>query len=230
MSRFSHSILDVWASISDWMQAQAFPQRFNAFLWFLFVGLILGQLGTIIVVFNGWWAGGDLLPLIEAQAVQGNFVLFSTALLASSAYFLIREYLYKDAVEGRSLKAFILLLAVILMLLGTLTVSNVVTPPSAANASVPAALVGASKSGNGDAHPAPVQEGSTWSMVAVKFPDGKALFHWLVYTFSIILSLIFWLIDDRDAAKQFLSQIEKRARSLSHTAKKRALVSGQVKI
>lgn len=221
MSRLGHRLQGAWAYVGDWMQGQAFPQRLNAFFWFLFVGLILGQLGTIIVVFNGWWSGGELIPLIERQAVQGNFVLFSTALLASSAYFLVREYLYKDSVEGRSFKAFILLLAVVFMLLGTLTVSNVVTATSPAVALTAGAAA---------VHPSPAPGGFIWSVVAVSFPQGKAVFHWIVYFFSIFLSLVFWFIDDRDAAKQFLSQMERRARSLSEVAKKRSNVSGRVKI
>lgn len=82
--------------------------------WFLFIVIFLGQLGPILTTFNSWWDGKPLLNEILNQAKQGNFLLFTTTLLASSSYFIIKEYTNGSEIKNRERKSRNLLYAALL--------------------------------------------------------------------------------------------------------------------
>lgn len=188
----------------DWLVSASLPRRLSAFFWFIFVAMVLGQLGSIIIIFNGWWSGKGFLELLSVQAASGSLVVYSTALLTSSSYFLIREYLYKDTIESRPIKAITLLVAVVFVLLGTLIASNSLT---GSGASISSAAVSADAAA-----------------------DRQNLFHWFVYSCSIVISLVFWFLDDRDSARIFIAKLETRSRAMATKASRNKTTSNGVRI
>lgn len=85
--------------------------------WFLFIAVLLGQLGPVLSTFNAWWDGKDGLGELNRQAQQGNFIIFATSLLASSAFFLAREYDKKKEIANKHKKSKLFLIAASLGLL-----------------------------------------------------------------------------------------------------------------
>ncbi|MGE6193111.1 hypothetical protein ACQKCL_19000 [Stutzerimonas stutzeri] len=97
--------------------------------WFLFIVIFLGQLGPILTAFNAWWDGKILTTEIINQASQGNFLLFTTALLASSSYFIIKEYINGTEIKNRAKKSRTLLYAAILGFTSAITAFKLIQNP-----------------------------------------------------------------------------------------------------
>ncbi len=97
--------------------------------WFLFIVIFLGQLGPILTAFNAWWDGKILTTEIINQASQGNFLLFTTALLASSSYFIIKEYINGTEIKNRAKKSRTLLYAAILGFTSDITAFKLIQNP-----------------------------------------------------------------------------------------------------
>jgi hypothetical protein len=90
------------------------------FFWFLFIAIVLGQLGSLFAIFDYWWSTKCLIEGIDQHAKTGNLIAFSTGLLASSGYFLVREYNRKREINNRTIKSILILLAVLFGVAGTL--------------------------------------------------------------------------------------------------------------
>lgn len=98
--------------------------------WFLFIAVLLGQLGPILSIFNAWWDGKDGLEELQRQALQGNFIIFATSLLASSSFFLVREYGKKKEITNKHKKSTLLLFAAILGLLDAVIALKLLQSPT----------------------------------------------------------------------------------------------------
>lgn len=102
-------------------RSTAAMQTLISFCWFFFIAVLLGQLGTVMILFSAWWdKDSTVATALSNQVSSGNFIVFTTALLSSSAYFLVKEYTRGDRIEKSGLKSGLLLLSVVLGLVGTL--------------------------------------------------------------------------------------------------------------
>ncbi|MCQ4280090.1 hypothetical protein NA643_13430 [Pseudomonas stutzeri] len=97
--------------------------------WFLFIAVLLGQLGPILSIFNAWWDGKDALSELNRQARQGNFIIFAPSLLATSAYFLIRDYAQKNQISNKHRKLKLLLVAAALGLIDSVIALKLIQNP-----------------------------------------------------------------------------------------------------
>lgn len=85
------------------------------FLWYLFVIVLMGQLGPLMVSFSEFWRTGVFYVSIDKSAANGELILCSTAILASGIYFLVKEYnSRKKEIVWRSFKSVMLLWSSIL--------------------------------------------------------------------------------------------------------------------
>ena len=89
------------------------------FLWFFFIAIILGQLGALLAIADSWWKTGEIVSAIQQQAESATLITFSTALLASSAYFIVREYNRNKIILRRTAKSILVLLAALVGMIGT---------------------------------------------------------------------------------------------------------------
>lgn len=87
-------------------------RRKVALAWFLLIAIVMGQLGVLVSLANRAWSAGCICDAIYEQMVSGNFLTFSTAFLASSIYFLIREYAQGEPISNTVKKSTFLLMAV----------------------------------------------------------------------------------------------------------------------
>lgn len=97
--------------------------------WFIFIAVLLGQFGPALSIFNAWWDGKDGLSELYRQAQQGTFIIFATSLLASSAFFLVRENGKKKGTPYKHRKSKLLLLAAILGILDALISMKLIQTP-----------------------------------------------------------------------------------------------------
>lgn len=123
----------IMCKIKKWLQhekdASDNPNMGINLRWFLFIVIFLGQLGPILTAFNAWWDGKTLTTEIINQASQGNFLLFTTALLASSSYFIVKEYINGTEIKNRAKKSRTLLYAAILGFASAITAFKLIQNP-----------------------------------------------------------------------------------------------------
>ena len=65
-------------------------QALNAF-WYIFIILIIGQIGPIIGYAKAIWSGSPVLQKIDESAARGELLTCAIAILAAGTYFLIKE-------------------------------------------------------------------------------------------------------------------------------------------
>ncbi|MCJ1887332.1 hypothetical protein LNN38_20895 [Pseudomonas sp. LA21] len=106
------------------------PKNLVSLGWFLFIAVLLGQLGAMLSIFNAWWDGKDALNELNRQAQQGNFIIFATSLLASSAFFLVREYGKKKEISNKHRKSKLLLFAAVLGILDAVISLKLIQSPT----------------------------------------------------------------------------------------------------
>lgn len=99
------------------------------FVWYVSIAILFGQLSAIITLSSIAWKGGDVAAAINAQVANGNFLTFSVTLLASSGYFMIREFHSQQEIKARLLKSPLILISTLLLFAGT-WISNDLTNQS----------------------------------------------------------------------------------------------------
>jgi hypothetical protein len=93
------------------------------FSWYVFIAIIFGQFGAFFGVIKALWTGEDLGDVLAAQAAAGNFLTFSVALVTSSAFFFVRDYIRGRApADNRTGRSFWLLVAAIVAVASTLVI------------------------------------------------------------------------------------------------------------
>lgn len=98
------------------------------FLWFFAIAFVGGQLAVLLALLESIWADSSCIAVIAAQAANGNFITFSTALLVSSLYFLLKEYL-RGKIDQPKKKMLLALVAIGLILLGAWVAGKLADPP-----------------------------------------------------------------------------------------------------
>ena len=84
-------------------------QALNAF-WYIFIILIIGQIGPIIGYAKAIWSGSPVLQKIDESAARGELLTCAIAILAAGTYFLIKEYNSSSSQIGnRPVKSWLLL-------------------------------------------------------------------------------------------------------------------------
>lgn len=94
------------------------------FAWYVAVVLVAGQLGVALRLMDGQWSNEPLEAVLREQATSGQFMTFASALLASSAYFVVREY--NSSTGGIRFKGWKSLLILLSLVLGMLCIWLVV--------------------------------------------------------------------------------------------------------
>lgn len=100
------------------------------FMWFLFVVVIVGQMGPILVVASAFWGGEGVFDEIDRRAGNGELILCSTAILVGATYFIVKEYSSNSVLAaGRGHKSWAVLLAIIFSLWGVVLASGLLLDP-----------------------------------------------------------------------------------------------------
>ncbi|MFC2974479.1 hypothetical protein ACFOJE_19985 [Azotobacter bryophylli] len=161
--------------------------------WFIFIIVIFGQLGPTLAILHSLWQGNGAAASISTQAASGNFIVFSTAMLASSSYFMVREYIKRKEIGNRELKSSLLLVTAITILLGVFIAFELTQNPAFAYRE-------------------------------------NAIFHWSIYTFSILLSTILWTVEENESASAVVKTWENNAKRMTSESEKNTSTINGMKI
>ncbi len=83
-------------------------QLLNA-AWYVFIILVVGQIGPLIGYARALWNGSSVLIKIEESAAKGELLTCAIAILAAGTYFLVKEYNSPAQIGNRVLKSGLLL-------------------------------------------------------------------------------------------------------------------------
>ncbi|WP_167153153.1 hypothetical protein [Burkholderia sp. Cy-647] len=83
-------------------------QLLNA-AWYVFIILIVGQIGPLIEYAKALWDGSSVLDKIEESAAKGELLTCAIAILAAGTYFLVKEYNSPAQIGNRIMKSSLLL-------------------------------------------------------------------------------------------------------------------------
>jgi hypothetical protein len=82
-------------------------------LWYIFIAICVGQAPIIYNVTQAFLKTGTIESTITTQTINGNFLNFSIALLASSCYHIIHEYNSDQKINSRKSKSLIALIVIV---------------------------------------------------------------------------------------------------------------------
>lgn len=177
--------------IKNWLEKNT--TRLISFGWFIFIIIIFGQLGPALAILHSLWQGHGVSASINAQAINGNFIVFSTAMLASSSYFMVREYIKHKEIGNRKIKSSLLLMTAITILLGVFIAFELTQKPAFVY-------------------------------------ERNVIFHWLVYAFSILLSITLWIVEEDESADAVIKDLSNNSKRMTEDSNNNTSTNNGVKI